>query len=66
LSFSDKENLDLSVLPGLSTTKKITKSSRGVGHGVLQRHIGVLRAFVLIASEKGKGTTGAHLPSALL
>ena len=57
-NLSDKEILNLLLLPGFSTANKITNvSGRGVGMDVVKRHIDVLRGSVLIASEEGKGTT---------
>ena len=57
-NLSDKEILNLLLLPGFSTAKKITNvSGRGVGMDVVKRHIDVLRGSVLIASEEGKGTS---------
>ena len=56
-NLSDKEVLNLLMLPGFSTAAKVTNvSGRGVGMDVVKRQIDVLRGSVLIASEEGKGT----------
>lgn len=56
-NLSDKEILNLLLLPGFSTAKKITNvSGRGVGMDVVKRQIDLLRGSVLIASEEGRGT----------
>lgn len=56
-NLSDKETLNLLLLPGFSTAKKITNvSGRGVGMDVVKRQIDLLRGSVLIASEEGKGS----------
>jgi two-component system chemotaxis sensor kinase CheA len=55
---SDKEILNLLLLPGFSTADKVTSiSGRGVGMDVVKRQIDVLRGSVLIASEEGRGTS---------
>lgn len=57
-NLSDKEILNLLLLPGFSTAKKVTNvSGRGVGMDVVKRQIDLLRGSVLIASEEGKGTS---------
>jgi two-component system chemotaxis sensor kinase CheA len=57
-SLSDKEILNLLLLPGFSTAKKVTNvSGRGVGMDVVKRQIDVLRGSVLIASDEGRGTS---------
>jgi len=57
-NLSDKEVLNLLMLPGFSTAQKITNvSGRGVGMDVVKRQIDVLRGTVLIASEEGAGTS---------
>jgi two-component system chemotaxis sensor kinase CheA len=56
-SLSDKEILNLLLLPGFSTAKTVTNvSGRGVGMDVVKRQIDVLRGSVLIASEEGRGS----------
>jgi two-component system chemotaxis sensor kinase CheA len=57
-NLSDKEILNLLLLPGFSTANKVTNvSGRGVGMDVVKRQIDLLRGSVLIASEEGKGTS---------
>ncbi len=57
-NLSDKEVLNLLMLPGFSTAKKVTSiSGRGVGMDVVKRQIELLRGTILIASEEGKGTS---------
>jgi two-component system chemotaxis sensor kinase CheA len=54
---SDKEVLNLILLPGFSTAGKVTSvSGRGVGMDVVKRQIDGLRGTVSIASDPGKGT----------
>jgi two-component system chemotaxis sensor kinase CheA len=56
-NLSDRETLNLLLLPGFSTAKKVTNiSGRGVGMDVVKRQIDQLRGSVQIASEEGKGT----------
>jgi two-component system chemotaxis sensor kinase CheA len=56
-NLSDKETLNLLMLPGFSTAQKITNiSGRGVGMDVVKRQIDALRGSVLIASTEGSGT----------
>jgi len=57
-NLSDKEILNLIMLPGFSTAKSITNvSGRGVGMDVVKRQIDTLRGTVVIASEEGRSTT---------
>jgi two-component system chemotaxis sensor kinase CheA len=57
-NLSDKEILNLLLLPGFSTAAKVTNvSGRGVGMDVVKRQIDLLRGSLLISSEEGKGTT---------
>jgi two-component system chemotaxis sensor kinase CheA len=57
-NLSDKEILNLLLLPGFSTAKKVTNiSGRGVGMDVVKRQVDVLRGSVLIASKEGQGTS---------
>jgi len=57
-NLSDKEILNLLLLPGFSTAKKVTNvSGRGVGMDVVKRQIDLLRGSVLIASDEGAGTS---------
>ena len=56
-NLSDKEILNLLMLPGFSTARTITNvSGRGVGMDVVKRQIETLRGSVVIASEHGSGT----------
>jgi two-component system chemotaxis sensor kinase CheA len=56
-SLSDKDILNLILLPGFSTAKQITSvSGRGVGMDAVKRQIDALRGSLSIASEHGKGT----------
>jgi len=57
-NLSDKETLNLLLLPGFSTAEKITNvSGRGVGMDVVKRQIDSLRGSITIGSQEGKGTT---------
>jgi two-component system chemotaxis sensor kinase CheA len=57
-NLSDKEILNLLLLPGFSTASKITNvSGRGVGMDVVKRQIDLLRGSVSISSEEGRGTS---------
>jgi two-component system chemotaxis sensor kinase CheA len=57
-NLSDKEILNLLLLPGFSTAEKVTSiSGRGVGMDVVKRNIDVLRGSIVITSEEGKGTS---------
>lgn len=56
-NLSDKEILNLLLLPGFSTAKKVTNiSGRGVGMDVVKRQIDSLRGSLTITSEEGQGT----------
>jgi two-component system, chemotaxis family, sensor kinase CheA len=55
-SLSDKEILNLVLLPGFSTAAKVTSvSGRGVGMDVVKKQIDALRGSLSITSEEGKG-----------
>ena len=55
---SDKEVLQLILLPGFSTAAQVTDvSGRGVGMDVVKRQIDALRGMLTLASEPGRGTT---------
>jgi two-component system chemotaxis sensor kinase CheA len=55
-NLSDKEILNLILLPGFSTAQNVTSvSGRGVGMDVVKRQIDALRGSLLLASEPGKG-----------
>ena len=55
-NLSDKEVLNLILLPGFSTAQSITSvSGRGVGMDVVKRQIDVLRGSLSVTSEPGKG-----------
>jgi two-component system chemotaxis sensor kinase CheA len=54
---SDRELLNLILLPGFSTAERVTNvSGRGVGMDVVKRQIDALRGSLTVASEEGKGT----------
>lgn len=56
-NLSDKEILNLILLPGFSTARQVTSvSGRGVGMDVVKRQIDTLRGSLTIASEAGKGS----------
>lgn len=56
-NLSEKEILNLVLLPGFSTAATVTSiSGRGVGMDVVKRQIDVLRGSLSITSEQGKGT----------
>ncbi len=56
-NLTDKEMLNLLLLPGFSTAEKVTNiSGRGVGMDVVKRQIDLLRGSIVIASEEGKRT----------
>lgn len=56
-NLSMDEIYDLLLLPGFSTSEKVTDvSGRGVGMDVVKRNIDDLRGEVKISSEKGSGT----------
>jgi two-component system chemotaxis sensor kinase CheA len=55
-NLTDKEILNLILLPGFSTAKSITSvSGRGVGMDVVKRQIDALRGTLSVTSEPGKG-----------
>lgn len=55
---SDKELINLILLPGFSTAAAVTNvSGRGVGMDVVKRQIEALRGTLSIASEEGRNTT---------
>ncbi len=55
-SLSDKEILNLVLLPGFSTAAQVTSvSGRGVGMDVVKKQIDALRGSLSISSEEGKG-----------
>jgi len=55
-SLSDKDILNLILLPGFSTAKQVTSvSGRGVGMDAVKRQIDALRGSLSITSEEGKG-----------
>jgi two-component system chemotaxis sensor kinase CheA len=55
-NLSDKEILNLILLPGFSTAKSVTSvSGRGVGMDVVKRQIDALRGTLSVTSEPGKG-----------
>jgi two-component system, chemotaxis family, sensor kinase CheA len=54
---SDKEMLNLILLPGFSTAREVTSvSGRGVGMDVVKRQIDLLRGHLRISSVEGKGS----------
>jgi two-component system chemotaxis sensor kinase CheA len=54
---SDREILDLTLLPGFSTKEKVTEvSGRGVGLDIVKENISKLSGIINIDSEPGKGT----------
>jgi len=56
--YSQKEILQLLLLPGFSTNEEVTEfSGRGVGMDVVKKNIEKVGGIVSIASEIGKGTT---------
>jgi len=56
-NLSDKETLNLLMMPGFSTAAKITNvSGRGVGMDVVKRQIDKLRGTLTITSDEGQGT----------
>ncbi len=56
-NLSDKELLNLILLPGFSTAREVTNvSGRGVGMDVVKRQIDTMRGSLSITSEVGKGT----------
>lgn len=55
---SDKERINLILLPGFSTAKKVTDvSGRGVGMDVVKTNLDQLGGSIEIESEVGKGST---------
>jgi two-component system, chemotaxis family, sensor kinase CheA len=55
---SDKERINLILLPGFSTAKKVTDvSGRGVGMDVVKTNLDQLGGSIEIDSEVGKGST---------
>jgi two-component system chemotaxis sensor kinase CheA len=55
-NLSDKEVLNLILLPGFSTAQSLTSlSGRGVGMDVVKRHIDALRGSLSVTSEPGRG-----------
>ncbi|MEO8660722.1 MAG: chemotaxis protein CheA, partial [Bryobacteraceae bacterium] len=55
-NLSDKEILNLILLPGFSTAQNVTSvSGRGVGMDVVKRHIDALRGSLSLTSEPGRG-----------
>jgi two-component system chemotaxis sensor kinase CheA len=55
---SDRDLLNLILLPGFSTSQSVTNiSGRGVGMDVVKKQIEALRGSLSIVSEEGKGTT---------
>jgi two-component system chemotaxis sensor kinase CheA len=54
---SEKELLNLILLPGFSTAKTVTNvSGRGVGMDAVKRQIDALRGALALTTEEGKGT----------
>jgi two-component system, chemotaxis family, sensor kinase CheA len=54
---SDKDILNLILLPGFSTARRVTNvSGRGVGMDAVKRQIDTLRGSLSLASEEGGGT----------
>ncbi len=64
---SEKERINLILLPGFSTAKKVTDvSGRGVGMDVVKTNLDQLGGSIEIESEVGKGSTiGIKLPLTL-
>ena len=57
-TMSEKERVNLILLPGFSTAKKVTDvSGRGVGMDVVKTNLDQLGGSIEIESEVGKGTT---------
>jgi two-component system chemotaxis sensor kinase CheA len=55
-NLTDKEILNLILLPGFSTAQTVTRvSGRGVGMDVVKRQIDALSGFLTLTSEPGKG-----------
>lgn len=56
-TLSDRELLNLILLPGFSTAERVTNvSGRGVGMDVVKRQIDALRGSLTVASDEGIGT----------
>ena len=56
-SLSDREILNLILLPGFSTARKVTSvSGRGVGMDAVKRQIDLLRGSLSLESKEGRGT----------
>lgn len=56
-TLTDKEILNLILLPGFSTAQNVTSvSGRGVGMDVVKRQIDTLRGTLSLTSEPGRGT----------
>jgi two-component system chemotaxis sensor kinase CheA len=54
---SEREFLQLILLPGFSTAKSVTSvSGRGVGMDVVKRQVDKLRGSLTVSSKEGKGT----------
>jgi two-component system chemotaxis sensor kinase CheA len=59
-SLSDRELLNLILLPGFSTSTSVTSvSGRGVGMDVVKRQVDALRGSLTLASDEGKGASVA-------
>jgi two-component system chemotaxis sensor kinase CheA len=57
-SMSDKERINLILIPGFSTAKKVTDvSGRGVGMDVVKTNLDQLGGSIEIESEVGRGST---------
>jgi two-component system chemotaxis sensor kinase CheA len=55
-TLSDRDVLNLILLPGFSTAQSVTSvSGRGVGMDAIQRQIELLRGSLALASEPGRG-----------
>jgi two-component system chemotaxis sensor kinase CheA len=56
-SLSDREILNLILLPGFSTAREVTSvSGRGVGMDAVKRQIDLLRGSLSLESKEGRGT----------
>ena len=56
---SDRDILNLILLPGFSTARQVTSvSGRGVGMDAVKRQVHLLRGSLSLESEEGKGTRG--------
>ncbi len=56
-NLTDKEILNLILLPGFSTAREVTSvSGRGVGMDVVKRQIDALRGTLSLSTNEGKGT----------